>query len=380
MNRLWAIFKKEILQIRRDPLSLSMLIFVPAFLLLLYGYALSFDVKHIRVAVLDEDQTPTSRFLLDSLFQNPYFDRAGALAARSEIDSWLKTGKARVVLVIPHDFSACIARGRKAQAQALIDGADATAANVAVGYLDALAERMTAQLAAPTAGEGVLPPAASPGNAGGPLRLEPRIWFNPDLQSAHFLIPGLMGMLLMLSAVIATSLSIVREKERETIEQINVSAVRPFELIIGKILPYLLICAVTTLTVLGIGWFVFGVAVRGSPLLLAGSVLIFLFAALGMGLLISSATRSQQEAFQLAIITTLLPSVILSGLIFPISSMPKMIQGISLLVLPRYLVSVMRGIILKDASFMMIWPQLAAMIVLGLVFNLLAIRLMGRNR
>jgi len=382
MNRLWAVFKKEILQIRRDPLSLSMLIFVPAFLLLLYGYALSFDVKHIRVAVLDEDQTQTSRFLLDSLFKNPYFDRAGALSSRAEIDHWLKSGKARVVLVIPHDFSTCIARGQKAQAQALIDGADATAANVAVAYLDALAERMTAQLMArsPAGEAGLAPRAASPGNAGGLLRLEPRIWFNPDLQSAHFLIPGLMGMLLMLSAVIATSLSIVREKERETIEQINVSAIRPFELIIGKILPYLLICAVTTLAVLGIGWFVFGVAVRGSPLLLSGSVLIFLFAALGMGLLISSATSSQQEAFQLAIITTLLPSVILSGLIFPLSGMPKIIQGISLLVLPRYFVSVMRGIILKDASFMMIWPQLAAMVALGLVFNFLAARLTGRNR
>jgi len=215
---------------------------------------------------------------------------------------------------------------------------------------------------------------------GGPIRLEPRIWFNPDLQSAHFLIPGLMGMLLMLSAVIATSLSIVREKERETIEQINVSAVRPEELIIGKILPYLLICLITTLTVLGVGWFVFGVAIRGSPLLLAVSILIFLFAALGMGLLISAATNSQQEAFQLAIITTLLPSVILSGLIFPIASMPQLIQGISLIVLPRYFVSVMRSIILKDASFFIIWPQLAAMIVLGLVFNLLAARIMGRSR
>ncbi len=370
MSRLWAIFKKELIHIRRDPLSLSLLILVPAFLLLLYGYALSFDVKHLRVAVLDEDGTQESRLLLDSLFQNPYFERVGSLSSRAEIDPWLKRGKARIVLVIPNDFTSRMARGQKATAQALIDGADATAANVAVGYLDALAEKMTLRLAG----------GAAPTGAGGTLRMEPRIWFNPDLKSAHFLIPGLMGMLLMLSAVIATSLSIVREKERETIEQINVSAVRPEELIFGKILPYLLICLVTTLTVLGVGWFVFGVAVRGSPLLLAGSILIFLFAALGMGLLISAATKSQQEAFQLAIITTLLPSVILSGLIFPIASMPKLIQGISLIVLPRYFVSAMRSIILKDASFSIIWPQLAAMIALGIIFNLLAARIMGRSR
>lgn len=382
MNRFLAIFIKEIRQIRRDPLSLGLLVFVPAFLLLLYGYALSFDVKHIRVAVLDEDQTQESRFLLDSLFQNPYFARIGNLSSRAEIDDWLKRGKARIVLVIPNNFTSRMARGQKATVQALIDGADATAANVAVGYLDALAEKITLQMAGNAPIEKVVSPArsATPGVAGGPLRLEPRIWFNPDLQSAHFLIPGLMGMLLMLSAVVAASLSIVREKERETIEQINVSAIRPEELIIGKILPYFLICLLTTLIVLGVGYFIFGVVIRGSLFLLSGTVLIFLLAALGMGLLISSATNSQQEAFQLAIITTLLPSVILSGLIFPIASMPRLIQGISLLVLPRYFVSAMRSIILKDASFSIIWPQLAAMIALGLIFNLLAARLMGRSR
>ncbi len=369
MNRIWAIFKKEILQIRRDPLSLSLLIVVPAFLLLLYGYALSFDVKHVRVAVLDEDQTQASRFLLDSLFQNPYFDRVGTLSSRAEVDHWLKAGQARVVLIIPVDFKKLISRAQATPVQALIDGSDAMAANVAIGYLDALAERITVQLYE----------RPSVKHMAQSLRLEPRIWFNPDLQSAHFLIPGLMGMLLMLSTVIATSLSIVREKDRETIEQINVSAVRPEELIIGKILPYLLICLITTIIILGVGWFVFGVAVRGSPILMAISIFIFLFAALGMGLLISAVTNSQQEAFQLAIITTLLPSIILSGLIFPLASMPKLIQGISFLVLPRYFVSVMRSIILKDASFMMIWPQLAAMIVLGLVFNLLAMRKMEQN-
>jgi ABC-2 type transport system permease protein len=382
MNRLRAIVKKEIIHIRRDPLSLGLLILVPAFLLLLYGYALSFDVKHIKVAVLDEDQTQASRFLLDSLFQNPYFDRAGTLSSRAEIDNWLKRGKARIVLVIPNDFTGRIGRGQKASVQALIDGADATAANVAVGYLDVLAERITLQSGrrAPGGGTAFSFRGVIQNSAGGPLKLEPRVWFNPDLQSAHFLIPGLMGMLLMISSVIATSLSIVREKERETIEQINVSAVRPEELILGKILPYFLICLLTTLIVLGVGYFIFGVAIRGSLFLLGGSILIFLFAALGMGLLISAATNSQQEAFQLAIISTLLPSIILSGLIFPIASMPRLIQGISFLVLPRYFVSVMRSLILKDASFSMIWPQLAAMIVLGLVFNLLAARLMEKNR
>jgi len=428
MNRFWAIFIKEILQIRRDPLSLCLLLLVPAFLLILYGYALSYDVKHLKVAVLDEDRTPQSRFLLDSLFQNPYFDRAGTISSRAAADHWLKRGDARIVLVIPHDFAARLALGRKSVVQALIDGSDAMAGTVAVGYLDALAEKITAQLktdgeisghdgawpstsasenggaraacpehacgelAEPVERIATVPwnnepiPSQHPydrisiQNAGGLIKIEPRIWFNPDLQSAHFLIPGLMGMLLMLSAVIATSLSIVREKERETIEQINVSAVRPFELILGKIMPYLLICLVTALIVLGVGYFVFGLAIRGSPFLLGGAILIFLFAALGMGLLISAATKSQQVAFQVATISSLLPSIVLSGLIFPISSMPLPIQGVTLIVVPRYFVSVMRSIILKDASLSDIWPNLAAMIVLGLIFNLLAIRIMGKTK
>jgi len=367
MTRLNAIFIKEIRQIRRDRLSLGLLVLVPAFLLLLYGYALSFDVKHIGVAVLDEDNTRTSRALLDSLFQNQYFDRIGALSSRGEIDYWLKNGKARLALVIPRKFSEDVGRGEHGRVQALIDGVDATVGNVAVGYLDALAERFSLQFAGK--GNGILQP----------LRLESRIWFNPDLRSAHFLVPGLMAMLLMISAVIATSLSIVREKECETIEQINVSAVRPLELIIGKILPYFLICLVTTLTILGVGYFAFGVVVRGSVFLLALSVLVFLFAALGMGLLISAATSSQQEAFQLAIVSTLLPSIILSGLIFPIAGMPAIIRGITFLMIPRYFVSVMRSIILKDASFAVIWPQLAAMLLLGLVFNFLAIMIMGKK-
>ncbi len=369
LNRIWAIFVKEIMQIRRDPLSLSLLLLVPAFLLILYGYALSFDVKHLKVAVLDEDRTPSSRFLQDSLFQNPYFERAGTVASRAAADRWLKRGDARIVLIIPHDYAARLALGRKSVVQALVDGSDSMAGTVAVGYLDALTEKITMQMAGSAAGAAAMPL----------LKLEPRIWFNPDLQSAHFLIPGLMGMLLMISAVVATSLSIVREKERETIEQINVSAVRPFELILGKIMPYLLICLFTALIVLGVGYFVFGLAIRGSPLLLGSAIAIFLFAALGMGLLISAATTSQQVAFQLATITSLLPSIVLSGLIFPISSMPLPIQGISLIIVPRYFVAVMRSIILKNASFLDVWPNLAAMFVLGLFFNLLAIRIMGKH-
>jgi ABC-2 type transport system permease protein len=364
MRRFLAIFKKEFRQIRRDPLSLGLLIFVPAMLLMLYGYALSFDVKHIRVAVLDEDRTPDSRELLDSLFQNPYFDRAMTLTRRAEADTPLMRGLARAVLIVPKGYAKSLARGERAALQVLVDGADANTASAAIGYFDALADRATRKARLDVLSRaGASAPVVMP---------EPRLWFNPELDSAHFLVPGLIGLLLMLSAVIATSLSIVREKERETIEQMMVSPMRPEELILGKTLPYVMVGVLTMTIILLLGYCLFGVVIKGSFFLLAITTLLFLFAALGMGVLISSVTRSQQMAFQIAIISTLLPSLLLSGFIFPIKNMPLIIQGLSAIVVPRYFVTALRQIILKDASFLTIAPHLAAMLALGMIYNLAA--------
>lgn len=366
MKRFWAIFKKELRQIKRDPLSLGVLVLIPALLLVMYGYALSFDVKHIRVAVLDECRTPESRHLLDALFGNPYFEAAGTLARRGEADAILAGGRARAVLIVPHDYSENLARGAVARVQVLVDGADGNTAATAVGYFEAMADRVTrqARLAVLTrAGRPLALPLVTP---------EPRVWFNPELESARFLVPGLIGMLMMLSAVIATSLSIVREKERETIEQLLVSPLRPEELVLGKTLPYVLIGLLTMLLILFLGWLLFGIVVRGSWLILGLGTLLFLFAALGMGVMISAVTRSQLMAFQLALIGSLLPSIILSGLIFPIKNMPLVLQGLSYLVVPRHFVAVLRGVILKDAPLSALWPSLVALLALGLLFNLIA--------
>jgi len=364
MRRFWAIFKKEFRQIRRDPLSLGLLIFVPVMLLILYGYALSFDVKHIRVGVLDEDRTPQSRALLDSLFQNQYFDRAMDLTRRAEVDGLLARARVRAVLIVPKGYAKSLSRGEQAVLQVLVDGADANTASAAIGYFDAMADRTTRQVRFDVLGRaGMSMPVVMP---------EPRIWFNPELESAKFLVPGLIGLLLMLSSVIATSLSIVREKERETIEQMMVSPIRPEELILGKTLPYVLVGLVTMVLVLLLGYVLFDVAIKGSFVLLGLTTLLFLFAALGMGVLISSATRSQQMAFQVAILVSLLPSILLSGFIFPIKNMPLIIQGLTLIVIPRYFVTALRAIILKDAPFAAIVLPLSAMLVLGLMFNLIA--------
>ncbi|TAN38445.1 MAG: ABC transporter permease [Verrucomicrobia bacterium] len=366
MRRFLAIFKKELRQIRRDPLSLGVLIFIPALLLVMYGYALSFDVKHIRVAVLDESRTPESRRLLDGLFGNPYFEPAGGLTRRAEAEGLLAHGRARAVLIIPNDYAVRLARGETARIQVLVDGADGNTAATAAGYFEAMADRLTHQTRVEwlqRTGRAMVLPLVTP---------EPRVWFNPELESAKFLVPGLIGMLMMLSAVIATSLSIVREKERETIEQLMVSPLHPEELVLGKTLPYVLIGLATMVLILVLGWLLFGIVVRGSWLILAAGTLLFLFAGLGLGVMISAVTRTQLMAFQMAIITSLLPSIILSGLIFPIRNMPAPIQWLSWLVVPRHFVEILRGVILKDAPLAMLWPSLAALLMLGLLFNLLA--------
>ena len=368
MRRFLAILKKEFRQIRRDPLSLGMLIFVPALLLIMYGYALSFDVRHVSVGVLDYDRSRASREFLDSLFGNPYFDRVATLQTLSDANTLLDRGTVRAVLVIPADYSAALERGETVAVQALVDASDANMAGTVSGYLDLLAARVSQQVrVARLARSGLSPtlPVVSP---------EIRVWFNPELKSARFLVPGLIAILMMLSAVIATSLSIVREKERETMEQIAVSPVRPIELILGKTLHYILICLATMALVLTLGYVLFGVAIRGSFVWLTVATLLFLFAALGLGILISSITRSQLMAFQIAALMSLLPSILLSGLIFPVSSMPAPIRLVTFLVVPRYFISAMRKIILKAAPFSALWHDFLAMFLIGLAFYALAIR------
>lgn len=368
MNRFLAILKKEFRQIRRDPLSLGMLIVVPACLLVLYGYALSFDVKHIPLAVLDGDHTQESRLFLDSLFRNPYFDRKYEISRPSQADGLLCRGEVRAVLLVPRGYSSRLARGEEVGVQLLVDGAEANAAAAAAGYFDALVDRTTRRLRVD-----FLQRAGVPGSL--PIVApEPRIWFNPELNSAKFLVPGLIAMLLMLSAAITTCLSIVREKEHETIEQMMVSPVKPAELVLGKTLPYVVIGFVTMILILVMGRILFDIRVQGSYLLLGCMTLVFLFAALSWGILISSVTRSQQTAFTVAVTTSLLPSILLSGLIFPIHNMPIPIQVVTYIVVPRFFVSSLREIILKGASFQVVWRDFACMLLLGLIFTIIAVR------
>jgi ABC-2 type transport system permease protein len=344
LRRTWGVMLKEFRQVRRDRRSLLLLLLLPALMITLYGYALTLDVKHIATVVLDQDNSADSREFAAMLFRSEYFDRVGDTDRITAADQWLDSGRARVVMVIPVDFGERVRRRERVQVQMLVDGTNANAANTAVGYLRGMVRRYTvASTRQALTARGLRQPPQL-------ITIEPRVWYNPTLESSRFLIPGVTGFLLMLVGVVATALSVVKEKERGTIEQIQVSSIRSGEFIIGKTLPYLLICLLTTGLTFAVSILVFDMPVVGSWLWLFISTVIFLLGALGYGLLVSSIAQTQQVAFMVALISTMLPSMILSGLIFPVASMPAPLQWITCIVPPRHYITIVRGIMLKGSG------------------------------
>jgi len=359
-DNILPIIKKELRQIKRDKRSLVILLFVPVFMLLMFGYALNFDVKHAPVAVLDLDRTEASRELWQQFGHNENFELRYWLNDRKEIDWLLGTERVRMAIVIPRGYQRDLAAGRSPSVQFLIDGANSNAATSVLGYLEAAVHQLSLKL---TAERALIKGSAAMKL---PLDYRPRVWFNPELKSAKFLIPGLIGFILMVVAVISTALSIVREKERGTMEQLVVSPVSSLEMVVGKTIPYVIIALFSTTMILGLGALLFDVQIKGSLILLYGVTLVFILGALGMGLLISTIADTQQVAFMIAVIATMLPSYILSGFVFPIRNMPPAIQLITYAVPARYYLVCIRAIILKGAGLEAFWPQLLALFIFAL--------------
>jgi drug efflux transport system permease protein len=369
-RKVWAVAWKELIQASRDPLSLGMLLGVPTMMLLLYGYALNFDVHHVRLAVQDDDKSAASRELVDSFVQSTYFDLVAAPDAGTDLEKITERRIAKAVLIIPERTGETLAAGRTARLQLLLDGADANTSSTILGYASALVNAANAsRLAAAGGGHGRLQLA--------PVAYDPRVWYNPSLESTHFLVPGLIGFILMLTAVLSTALSVVREKERGTMEQIRVTSLKPGELIAGKTLPYLGISLIATVLILVAARYLFGVAVQGSYLQLFAATLIYLIGALAFGLLISSLVDNQAMAFQGGALSSMLPAIFLSGFIFPIRSMPAILRWITYGVPARYFNVVLRGVILKGAGLEsypkdMLFLILYAVVVLALAYARLA--------
>jgi len=349
---LGPIVRKEFRQIRRDKRALGILILLPGMLLVLVGYALNFDVKHLAIGVLDEDRTKESREFVSALTQSEYLVQAGAVETRKDIDRVLEDGRSHLVLVIPKDFSRSLARGEAATIQVIIDGANPNTASIAAGYISLGIQDYSTRIAAEwfmRRGREVRLP----------VDVHPKLLFNPELKSSHYLVPGLFGLILMLATVISTSLSVVREKEMGTMEQLKTSPLKAYEIIIGKAVPYIGIGLFSATVILILGYLMFGVVVRGNIFLLYGAILLFIMAGLGQGLLISSVSGNQQMAFFLSIFSSLLPTFLLSGFIFPIKSMPIVLQVVANVQPTKFFLIIVRSVILKGIGIGPVWEQYA---------------------
>lgn len=373
-GRIVPIMKKEFRQVKRDRRTLGMLLVIPAFLLIMYGYALNFDVKHIRLGLCDLDKTQASREFTRQFFHSEYFDIKYFLVEQGEADHFLDRGAVQAVMTIPAGFSRDLLAGKNVSVQVIVDGEEGTAAGTIIGYTNAFIQSYSSRVLFKNIER-----------RGGrnfvlPVDFRPRVLFNPELRSAKFLVPGLMAFILMITVVISTSFSVVREKEFGTMEQIVVSPVKPAELIAGKTVPYIFISLVSAHLVLLFGYLLFGVSIKGNYLWLFLAMLLFLTSGLGMGLFISTIARSQQVAFLLAIITTLLPTFLLSGFVFPIRNMPSVIQGISYLIPARYFLVALRSILLKGVGISAFWSQMVFLAVFALMTVVLSSARMRRNQ
>jgi ABC-2 type transport system permease protein len=366
-RRLRPIIIKEFRQIRRDRRVLAILTLVPAMMLLLNGYALNLDVSHIRMAIIDEEKSPRSREFVNSFITYGYFDYVRDLNSADEATELIDDAKIRVAIVIPSDFSHKLLSNNAADVQILVDGMDANAATTIVGYAQAVTLQYSQKI--------ILNNLSKIGRGSYiPIQYDARIWYNPELKSAKFLVPGLIGFILAITAVIATSLSIVKEKERNTIEQIDVSPIRSIELIVGKMIPYALISLVAAALVILAAYLMFDIVVKGSLFDLFVATLLFIIAALSIGLLVSTIADSQQVAFQLASLMSMLPTIILSGFMFPIRSMPIWLQVLTNITPAKFYLIILRGIILKGVGFEAFWDQIVYLIIFISVLIFISIR------
>jgi ABC-2 type transport system permease protein len=368
MRGVLAVCRKELRQIVRDRRTLMILAFIPAFFLLLYGYALNFDIRNIALAVEDRDASPESRALVSAFVNSGYFTFVGAVYSPAEAERLLDLNRARAVLVVPEGFAADLATGRTAAVQVLIGGDNANTATTVMGY--ALGIIRDAASGAPGAIE-----------LARPIAVEPRIWYNPELRSTLFLVPGLIAYIMMITAVASTALSIVREKEMGTMEQVRMAPLGTFSFVVGKTIPYFIIALVSAGLIVAAAMALFDLPMRGSWGALLAAVSLFLVGALATGLLISTVADTQQVAFQIELLISLLPTLILSGFIFPISSMPPALQLVTTVVPARYFLLALRGIVLKGAPVAtLVWPLAALGAYAAVMLSLASLRLARERR
>ncbi|MGD8487866.1 MAG: ABC transporter permease [Anaerolineae bacterium] len=368
--RVLSITRKEFLHIIRDPRTLAVIFLIPVIQLLLMGYAATTDVKHLRTAVWDQDRSAASRDLLEAYRASDYFDMAVSVESQTALAQVMDSGQARAAILIPAGYERDLARGEKVKVGFVLDGSDPNVATTALSVAQGVGQNESVAIMQQTLGERL---SGAPG-----IEVHPRVWYNPSMESANFMIPGLIAVILTMLTMLLTAMSIVKEWEVGTMEQLIVTPIRPVELIVGKVVPYVLIAFWDLLEILLIGVWWFGVPVHGHvPLLLALSG-VFMATSLGLGILISTVSKTQQEAMLLTFFI-LLPSIFLSGYFFPIEAMPAVLQYVSKAIPLTYALVIVRSIVLKGSGLQMLAGDVVALSVFGVaVIGLAAVRFRKR--
>lgn len=367
MQRLLSIIKKEIIQIKRDPPSLIMAFVLPIIMLLIFGYAVTTDVEHIKTAVFDQDKSAESRGLVQMFKNTGYFDPDLNVSNYKEMTYLIDSGKARVGIIIPPDYSKKLRRNEPAQLQLLVDGSDPLVARTALSTAQVITQSKSFDLKIKTLQQTGLGISLKPA-----VDLRYRVWYNPNMESMKFNIPGLIGLIMQNITMLLTAFALVRERERGTLEQLIITPVKPIELIVGKLVPYIVIAFLDVLVILGFGIFWFNVPVNGSVVELLGLSFVFLMGALGLGMFVSTVAKTQLQAMQIGFMI-ILPSVLLSGFMFPRESMPKIIQTIGYFIPLTYFLRILRGIILKGVGIHYLWKDVLLLAVFGAVILTLSI-------
>jgi ABC-2 type transport system permease protein len=364
MRRLLFLVWKELLELRQDRRMLPIVFVAPVVQLIVLGYAATTDVRHVPMVVVDEDRTPASRTLIDRFSGSPYFTVSAVLSSTKPVEGSLERGDAWLAVTIPVGYGQRVGAGQPATVQVIADGTDANSTNIALGYASNLVSAYALELIGSR-----LPPGASlPGG----LSPEVRVWFNPQLESKFFMIPGVLAILLIVMTVVLASMGIVREKELGTLEQLHVTPLRRWQLVVGKLLPYGLIGMIDIFLVVAVavGWF--RVPLLGSFWLLFAMSLVFLLSTLGLGLFVSTISENQQQAMMTSVFFFVTPMIYLSGFVFPIENMPAVIQPLTYLIPLRYYLVIVRGIFLKGVGLATLWPQAVALLAWGLTILALA--------
>jgi ABC-2 type transport system permease protein len=372
----WQVIVKEFLQIRRDLRMIPIIFVAPVIQITVFGFAVNTDVTRVPLVLVDEDRSAASRDFVSRFADSGYFEVVASEERADAVERWLAVGRAQLGLVLAPGFGAALAGGRTAALQVIVDGSDAASASIALGYASAVAQGYAVEIQATqlrTGSAGTSAPGA------GQVGLEPRVFYNPDLRSRWFYVPAVLAMVLLVMTLLLSAMGVVREKEIGTMEQLIVTPIRPWQLLVGKLAPFAIIGTVQVFLVTAVTIFGFGVPLRGSFLVLLGLSGLFLLSTLGLGLFVSTVVQNQQQAMMGAALVLIMPMILLSGLIFPIENMPPAMQVVTYAIPLRYYAEIIRGVFLRGSGLAVLWPQAVTLLGMGLaILTVAALRFRKR--